>query len=351
MEQLNLKPAHKSIAEYYKALQQFKALNVSHETAVRSAFQSLLESCCKQFKWTLVPEWPVKRASQRFLRVDGAVVDEFRLTHGFWEAKDESDDLLKEAKKKLDLGYPGSNILFQAPERAILWQNGKQVLDEDISQPENLVGTLKQFFEYLPPEYADWKDAVENFGQDVPRLAQALDQLIEQERRTNARYRQAFEDFAVLCRQSINPNLADDAVEEMLIQHLLTERIFRKVFNNPDFARRNVIAIEIEKVIAALTSHSFNRDAFLGKLDHFYRAIEETARTIEDFAEKQEFLNAVYERFFQGFSVKVADTHGIVYTPQPIVNFMVRSVEDILQKEFGKSLSAEGVQALRRSKS
>jgi hypothetical protein len=63
MEQLNLKPAHKPIAEYYKALQQFKALNVSHETAVRSAFQSLLESCCKQFKWTLVPEWPIKRAA------------------------------------------------------------------------------------------------------------------------------------------------------------------------------------------------------------------------------------------------------------------------------------------------
>jgi predicted helicase len=130
------------------------------------------------------------------------------------------------------------------------------------------------------------------------------------------------------------------------IQHLLTERIFRKVFNNPDFARRNVIAAEIEKVIDALTSHSFNRDAFLGKLDHFYRAIETTAATIDDFVQKQEFLNAVYEKFFQGFSVKVADTHGIVYTPQPIVSFMVRSVEDILQREFGQSLSSKDVHIL-----
>ncbi len=99
-------------------------------------------------------------------------------------------------------------------------------------------------------------------------------------------------------------------------------------------------------MIDALTSQAFNRDGFLAKLDHFYRAIEATAATIEDFAQKQDFLNAVYEKFFQGFSVKVADTHGIVYTPQPIVNFMVRSVEEILQKEFGKSLSSPGVHIL-----
>src|SRR5436190_9068932 len=132
----------------------------------------------------------------------------------------------------------------------------------------------------------------------------------------------------------------------MLIQHLLTERIFRTVFNNPDFTRRNVIAAEIEKVIDVLTSQSLSRDDFLKSLDQFYKAIESTAKTIEDFTQKQEFLNTVYEKFFQGFSVKVADTHGIVYTPVSIVNFMVRSVEDILQKEFGKSLSSSDVHIL-----
>ena len=62
-----------------------------------------------------------------------------------------------------------------------------------------------------------------------------------------------------------------------------------------------------------------------------------------DFSQKQHFLNTVYEQFFQGFSIKVADTHGIVYTPQPIVDFMVRSVAAILEREFGRSLADEGV--------
>ncbi len=132
----------------------------------------------------------------------------------------------------------------------------------------------------------------------------------------------------------------------MLIQQLLTERIFRTVFNNPDFTRRNVIANEIEMVIDALTSQSFSRLDFLQSLDRFYLAIERTAATISDFSQKQHFLNTVYEKFFQGFSVEVADTHGIVYTPQPIVDFMVKSVEQLLCSEFDTSLSNEGVHVI-----
>ena len=129
----------------------------------------------------------------------------------------------------------------------------------------------------------------------------------------------------------------------MLIQHLLTERIFRTVFSNSEFTRRNVIAREIEAVITALMSHAFSREDFLRSLDPFYVAIERTAATIDDFSQKQGFLNTVYEQFFQGFSVEVADTHGVVYTPQPIVDFMVRSVEEILGTEFNRSLSDSGV--------
>ena len=91
--------------------------------------------------------------------------------------------------------------------------------------------------------------------------------------------------------------------------------------------RRNVIAQEIEKVVvAALNSRVFNRDDLARHLEHFYGAIENATTTFTDFHEKQTFLNTVYERFFQGFCVKVADTHGIVYTPRPVVNFMVASV-------------------------
>ncbi len=129
-------------------------------------------------------------------------------------------------------------------------------------------------------------------------------------------------------------------------RHLLTERIFRRVFHAEEFRSRNVIAAEIEKVITSMTSRQFSRDQFLSDLDRFYKAIERAAEDKDDYSEKQAFLNTVYERFFQGYSPKEADTHGIVYTPQPIVDFMVRSVEDILKKEFGRSLADHNVHIL-----
>ncbi|HZB46377.1 MAG TPA: type ISP restriction/modification enzyme, partial [Pyrinomonadaceae bacterium] len=73
MQKLNLKPSQKHVRDYYEALAQFKSLRVSHETAVRSAFQTLLEACGRQFDWKLVPEWPIRRAAARSLRVDGVL--------------------------------------------------------------------------------------------------------------------------------------------------------------------------------------------------------------------------------------------------------------------------------------
>ena len=346
MQRLELKATHKPVQNYYAALRQFDDLGVTHETAVRSAFQGLLDHCARQYDWTLDPEWEIRRPRQHPLRVDGALLDNFRLTHGFWEAKDIRDDLPKEARKKFDLGYPRDNILFQTPRRALLFQNDTLAFDADLTQPPALIDALNAFFSYIPPAYTEWERAVSEFRDRVPELARSLIQIIERERQTNRRFIQAFADFAQLARRSINPNLADAAVEEMLIQHLLTERLFRTIFNNPDFTRRNIIAAEIEKVIDALASQSFSRADFLKKLDRFYLAMEQAAATISDFSQKQQFLNTVYEKFFQGFCVKVADTHGIVYTPPPIVRFMIRSIAWILESVFGKTLGSKGVHFL-----
>jgi predicted helicase len=344
---LSLKPNHATVKAYYETLHQFGQLYIDHEGAVRSAFQTLLAKCGQKAtpKLTLVPEYRIERARSSVI-VDGALVDLYHLPHGYWEAKDEKDDLLKEVERKLARGYPRDNIIFQAPERAILYQAGARIFDESIKEPESLVSVVNTFFDYKAPHIQEWEEAVRDFSERIPELATAVKKTIDEERKRNPSFVRSFGDFYALCRQAINPNLSEEAVERMLIQHLLTERIFRKIFNNPDFARRNVVAAEIEKVIVELTKRSLNRDEFLRSLERFYRAIERSAEETTNFSEKQAFLNKVYERFFQGYSPKEADTHGIVYTPQPIVNFMVRSVEEILRKEFGRSLSDKGVHIL-----
>ena len=106
MPTLNLKPTHKSVKAYYESLDKLDKLGVTHETAVRSAFQSLLEWCARQFKWTLVPEYSISLGRNRRIFIDGALIDDFialrfHLTHGYWEAKDTHDDLPTEVQRKL----------------------------------------------------------------------------------------------------------------------------------------------------------------------------------------------------------------------------------------------------------
>lgn len=280
------------------------------------------------------------------LRVDGALVDEFNLPHGFWEAKDRDDDLGKEIKAKFALGYPRRNIIFQSPDRAVIYQNGSRVLDCSINRQDDLAEAMRVFLGYEESSYDDWQKASAGFKERIAEHGRALAALLIKEKKRSPEFARVFDDFATLCRASINPTLSDAAVEEMLVQHILTWRIFKGVFGIGDFMQKNVIAQEIEKVVLAI--RAFSREDFLKSLDKFYVALEEAAARIPDFSEKQKFLNTVYERFFQGFAVKQADTLGIVYTPQPIVDFMVASVDRLLKTEFGKSdgLGAKAVHIL-----
>jgi predicted helicase len=346
MSNFKLKATHAPVKAYYETLAKFGRARQENEGNIRRAFEGLLEKCARPFEWFVVGEYQIARSGKSPLRVDAAILDAFNLPRGYWEAKDEKDDLKAEMNKKFAAGYPRTNILFQKPTGAILVQDGRIVFDGDISEPEKLVDVLRLFFEWRQPQQEDWDRAVSEFSERIPEIARGAMTLIEGERKSNPTFVERFTAFAELCRESINPDLKDEAVEEMLVQHLLTERIFRRIFDNPEFTRRNVIAAEIEKVIDSLVKRQFSRDAFLRELDPFYKAIEEAAATTESYTEKQAFLNKVYERFFQGFNKKQADTHGIVYTPQPIVDFMVRSVEEVLKAEFGRSLSDKGVHVL-----
>ena len=343
MPQLNLKPSHKAIRDYYTTLQQYDRHAVTHEGAVSNPFAFLLDSCAKQVNATLIPQYAMRTANGNRIVIDGAILDEFGLPFAYWEAKDIDDDLPKAVAEKREAGYPLDNTFFQTPQRIILYQNGQVALDLDITEPAQLIAALQHLFAYVPPALDNWQTAVADFREHVPDLANRLKELIDQRHETDPAFKEAFADFYETCRTSINPELSQDAVEEMLIQHILTERIFRTVFERSDFTRRNIIAREIENVSDALMRHAVSRDAFLAPLDRFYVAIEQAATLCNDFSQKQHFLNTFYEKFFQGFSEDVADTHGIVYTPQPIVDFMVKSVEHILKTEFDRSLSDTGV--------
>ncbi len=331
-----------AIADYNAKLQNLKAHGHFTEEQTRHAFSSMLDAIATQRGLYFVPE--IRVGTRKTRKIDGAIKDDYSEI-GYWEAKDEKDDLEAEVKFKRSLGYPTSNTIFEDTRQAILWQNQKFAGKFDLAQPGELAELLDRFFNHTEADREGFEVAVKGFVENIPRLARGLRDTIDAEA-GNVRFSRAFSSFLLTCRAALNPNLKEEAVKEMLIQHLLTERLFRGVFQNAEWVARNPIASEIESVIAALTSRKWNRAEFFARLDPFYKAIEDRARTLPDYAAKQGFLNTVYERFFQGYSTETADTMGIVYTPQEIVDWMCQSVQQVLADGFGLALEDEEVKIL-----
>ncbi len=339
--EISVPPLKKVIERYRRELAYYQT-QANYELGVRAAFQNLLVDAARSVNWTLAPEQTLDNG----IRPDGVLRDANNLRRGYWEAKGPKSNLDREIDEKIRKGYPLTNTLFENTKRAVLYQGKRKVLDCDMQQIDDVSDLLQQFLTYTEPHIEKFQTAVLEFKARIPALASNLLHILEDQYKQNRLFITAFNNFASVCRASLDANLNDKEIHEMLVQHLLTERLFRTIFDNPDFVSRNVIAAEIENVVKALTSLAFNRHKFFNELDRYYVAIEGTAKGIESWTERQEFLNTVYEGFFQGFSVKQADTHGIVYTPQEIVDFMCESVNEVLKRDFDKSLETPDVKIL-----
>jgi hypothetical protein len=339
---LELSPSDTIIKTYLRDIQHLEDQQITHELGIKGPFQNLLDKAAKKRGWTLVPELSTYSGGKRVVP-DGTVRDEFRLARGWWEAKDTSDRLAAEIQKKLKAGYPNRNTIFEDTRTAVLYQDRAEAGEYTLREPVKVADLLNRFFSHDESDEREFQRAMDEFKSRIPDLAQSLHEHISEAHKRTPRFKQAFAEFVKLCRASLNPGLSEDQVDEMLIQHLLTERLMRNLFQNPDFTHRNIIAAQVQNVIDALASTSFSTSEFLKKLDPYYKAIEREGANLAHFTEKQDFLNSVYEQFFQRFSPDIADAHGIVYTPREIVEFMCNSVEQALNDEFGFTLSSPEV--------
>lgn len=117
---VQIQPADKLLHKYQLTLREFRGAGVEHESATRSAFQTLLAELARRRKWQLIPEHPYKLAPGAIVKPDATLRDDFSINRGYWEAKDTHDDLDTEIRAKTARGYPESNIIYDDTARAIL---------------------------------------------------------------------------------------------------------------------------------------------------------------------------------------------------------------------------------------
>lgn len=183
-----IKPEHAALKAYYETLKKYAHIGVSHEGATETAFSQLLHATAKQHHWDLVPKKPMKVAGGRTVIPDGTLRDEFNLPRGYWEAKDTADDLKAEIKKKIDKKYPLKNAIFEDTQTAVLYQNNVRVEEYDLAKPQLLADLLNRFFAFAEPDIEGFAEAVEQFKERVPELANGLNDKIKKAHAENKKF-------------------------------------------------------------------------------------------------------------------------------------------------------------------
>lgn len=334
-----------AIKTFLKELEDIKHYGgTTKETAVRFAFQKLLDEYAKAKELRLIAEVSIKLKNGKTVTPDGTLKDVLRLDHGYWESKDEADDINEEISKKFAKGYPNDNILFEDSNTAVLFQHGEEVMRTALEEEEVLDKLLNKFVSYERQEVTDFRKAIEQFKEDIPKVTEALREIITKQD-SNTEYKKARAAFHELCKQSINPDITADDIKEMMIQHLITADIFNTIFDEPHFHQENNIARELNKVIETFFTGATRRTT-LAAIQHYYQTINAAAAGIADHHEKQMFLKVVYENFYKAYNPKAADRLGIVYTPNEIVQFMIKSTDYLLHKHFGKTMADKNVEIL-----
>jgi predicted helicase len=332
----------KSIRNYYETRRQFDHRQIGNESSISPAFLTLLNETARPHRWLVIEKHSLRAFGGRVIFPDATLQDEYSIPRAYYEAKDSKDDLETEIRKKFAAGYPASNIIFEDSSTAILYQNEARTLEIPLQNETALTDLLTTYYHHRRPDIDGFENAMAAFQAKIPDIAATLAGKVSSALSNRRQFASVFDSFLTLCRSSLNPALSPEQVQEMLVQHLLTERLIRRVFDYDNFVSANVIASEAEQVITALTSQDFSRKTFLRDLDPYYNTIESTASTLTEFADKQHFLDRVYEKFFQAYSPDTADTHGIVYTPPEIVHYMCASVAAALENEFQRPLGSPG---------
>jgi predicted helicase len=206
---------------------------------------------------------------------------------------------------------------------------------------------------------ADWKAAIyakivdkvgerdywENWAKDVSDIAaRQQTRIANLVLGSDAELRGEFENFVGGLQDNLNPSISEADAVEMLSQHLITQPVFNALFDGYSFSAQNPVAQVMQRMVDALEGSRLDTEA--ESLEPFYESVKRSVSGIKDAAGKQTTIKRLYEKFFSGAFRNTSDRLGIVYTPNEIVDFIIRSADEVLRSEFGASISDEGVHVL-----
>ncbi|EGP4729561.1 DEAD/DEAH box helicase [Enterococcus faecium] len=187
---------------------------------------------------------------------------------------------------------------------------------------------------------------LEDWSEDVAKIAQRhIEQISIMIRDKDSQTAIEFEKFLKSLQHNINESIDEKQAIEMLAQHLITAPIFEALFGEYSFVNNNPVSEAMDKIVEELSKFGgFNKEQ--DELKEFYDSVKLRAEGIDNAEAKQRIIITLYDKFFSKGFKETTQRLGIVFTPVEVVDFIVKSVDDVLKKHFGKAIEDEGVHIL-----
>src|SRR5690554_3118708 len=185
-----------------------------------------------------------------------------------------------------------------------------------------------------------WEQWAQSVGEIATRQKERIIQLIE----NSPKHAKEFERFLKGLRKSINPSIEQPQAVDMLSQHIITKPVFEALFEGYSFVQNNPMSKSMQKMLDLLEEETIEED--VQTLESFYESVKVRASGIDNAEGKQKIILELYDKFFKTAFPKMVEQLGIVYTPTEVVDFIIHSVADVLQKEFNRNISDENVHIL-----
>ena len=246
-------------------------------------------------------------------------------------------DINNKKPKNIIIGTPdnsGSDFNGEVQESGATYQ---QTLPFSIEEVQNAI------YAKMVEKVGDRK-YFEQWAKDVAKIAQIQIDRIRDLITRDGEHKKAFNNFVKGLQENINSGIDSEEAIEMLSQHIITKPIFEALFENYSFVKNNPISSSMEEILNLLLEQQFEKET--AELKEFYDDVRVRVGNIDNSEGKQKIIVELYEKFFKTAFPKLVDKLGIVYTPIEVVDFIINSVEDILKKEFNRSLTDENVNIL-----
>lgn len=265
------------------------------------------------------------------------------------------DDRFNATVNKIELNkHRPEQILVGRPEYSFDGDGMPSLVNED----QSAYGTSKDISKQLAMQFEQLQNVVfarmvnkvgdrrywEQWAKSVAEIAERQVERINRLITEDKTHKKEFINFLGGLQKNINPSITQQEAVEMLSQHIITKPVFEALFDGYSFVKNNPISVSMQTMLDLLEDQAFDKDA--ETLEKFYESVKMRASGIDNAEGKQRIIIELYDKFFKTAFPKMVEKLGIVYTPVEVVDFIVHSVNDVLKKEFDRSISDENIHIL-----